>query len=192
MSDLAARFITHLQQLAERDRGGLAALRRSLSFAPGSDPAAYPYVERFVPDIHERDALRQAMYLTAGLYASHPRHQKNTSLASSFGLLMLERQSPSIEKRFIALLSSDADGLADLLRQAVSLLAADDRPIDYAALLDDLADWLRPWVTDKRDRLRQRWARDFYRSQSPLATPPGSSDEAPSGADPTTSTHSIH
>lgn len=170
MSELAGRFIGHLSKLAERDRGALAVLRRSLTFAPGTNPAAYPYVERFVPDGHDQDALRQALYLVAGLYASHPQHQAGTSLARSFGLLMLERQSPSIEKRFIAVLSSDADGLPELLRQMVSLLSADGRGLDYALLLDDLSTWLRPWASDGRDRLRQRWARDFYRSTPDTST----------------------
>lgn len=179
MSDLAERFIGHLSQLAERDRGALAVLRRSLTFAPGTSPAVYPYVERFVPDGHDQDALRQALYLVAGMYASHPQHQRNLPLARSFGLLMLERQSPSIEKRFIALLSSDGEGLPELLRQVVSLLSADGRALDYAALLDDLSTWLRPWATDARDRLRQRWARDFYRS-APDAVPA----DSPAAADP--------
>lgn len=166
MSEFAERFVGHLRQLAERDRGALAVLRRSLTFAPGASPAAYPYIERFVPDGHDQDAVRQALYLVAGLYASHPQHQAGTSLARSFGLLMLDRQSPSIEKRFIALLSSDAEGLPELLRQVVSLLCADSRALDYAALLDDLSTWMKPWASDARDRLRQRWARDFYRTAS--------------------------
>jgi CRISPR system Cascade subunit CasB len=179
MSDLAERFVGHLRKLAERDRGALAVLRRSLTFAPGASPAAYPYVERFVPDGHDQDALRQALYLVAGLYASHPHHQGGTSLARSFGLLMLERQSPSIEKRFIALLSSDAEGMPELLRQVVSLMSADGRSLDYAALLDDLSTWLKPWALDARDRLRQRWARDFYRS-----APDTAPNDSPAAADP--------
>lgn len=163
--DLSSAFIAHLSRLAERDRGALAVLRRSLTFAPGAYPAAYPFVERFVPDGHDADSLRQALYLVAGLYASHPQ-QAELTLARSFGLLMLDRQSPSIEKRFIALLSTDADGLPELLRQVVSLLAADRRGLDYAALLRDLAVWLQPWASDARDRVRQRWARDFYRVAS--------------------------
>jgi CRISPR system Cascade subunit CasB len=164
MSEFAERFVGHLRQLAEHDRGGLAVLRRSLTFAPGASPAAYPYIERFVPDGHDQHAVRQALYLAAGLYASHPAHQAGTALARSFGLLMLERQSPSIEKRFIAVLSSDEQGLPELLRQVVSLLSADGRSLDYVALLDDLSIWLKPWASDARDCLRQRWARDFYRS----------------------------
>lgn len=177
---LTGRFIGHLVQLAEHDRGALAVLRRSLTFAPGAYPAAYPFVERFAPDGHDQDALRQALYLVAGLYASHPQHQPDTSLARSFGLLMLERQSPSIEKRFITLLASDAEGLPELLRQVVALLAADGRKLDYTALLDDLVLWLRPWAFEARDRMRQRWARDFYRSAVATDT------DTPAAADSTT------
>lgn len=167
-SGLSGRFIAHLERLAEHDRGALAVLRRSLTFAPGAFPGAYPWVEPFVPpDCHEGDALRRAMHLAAGLYASHPKHVPGQSLARSLGRLMHERQSPSIEKRFIALLSTDEDGVPELLRQIVRLLAADGHAVDHVALLDDLAIWLRPWAFEARDRMRQRWARDFYRGASP-------------------------
>jgi CRISPR system Cascade subunit CasB len=75
---------------------------------------------------------------------------------------MLRRGSESIEKRFIALLGADADNLEEYLRQIVTLLAADDCGLDYIALLNDLPYWLNPNATEKRDQIRQRWARDFY------------------------------
>lgn len=178
---LSEQFIVWLETLAGRDRGALAVLRRSLGFAPGSHPAAFPLVERFVPDAAGPDALRPALYLTAGLYASHPQHRPGLSLARSFGLLMHERQSPSIEKRFITLLSTDAEGLPELLRQVIALLAADERGLDYAALLDDLVLWWRPWAIEPRDRMRQRWARDFYRS-APAAGGDGTDQADPAPA----------
>ncbi len=61
-----------------------------------------------------------------------------------------------------------------LLRQAVTLLSTDGRALDYVALLDDLALWHKPWALEAQDRLRQRWARDFYRAES---------DEAPATDD---------
>ena len=168
MSDYAEDFVRHLTQLRERDRGALAALRHSLGFAPGAYVPAYPAVERFVAtDRPAQDAQRQALYLVAGLYALHPRHGA-TSLAAGFGELMRERQSESIEKRFIALLAADAENLSNYLRQAVSLLAAGEVAIDYAALLDDLSRWLNPYIDPaRRDQIRQRWARDFYRALAP-------------------------
>ncbi len=68
MSDYTEAFIAHLQSLAVRDRGALAALRRSLGFAPGAYPPAYPSVERFAVQGGDKDSLRQALYLTAGLF----------------------------------------------------------------------------------------------------------------------------
>lgn len=169
MSEYAQSFITHLQRLHERDRGALAILRRSLGFSPGAYAPAYPYVERFVAvDRHAQHASRLALYLVAGLYAAHPR-QAAKSLANSLGELMRERDSASIEQRFIALLGADAENLAVYLRQIISLLAAGDQPLDYSVLLQDLGIWLNPHTDpERRDAVRQRWARDFYRA---LAAP---------------------
>lgn len=167
MSAYTDSFIVHLQSLAVRDRGALAALRRSLGFAPGAYPPAYPSVERFAAQGADKESLRQALYLTAGLFALYPRHVKGHSIAEVFGQLMLRRGSPSIEKRFIALLSADAENLPDHLRQIVALLAADGIGFDYGALLADIDYWLHPRALDNRDRVRQRWARAFYRARLP-------------------------
>lgn len=165
MSEHAQSFIAFLSDLSCQDRGALAHLRRSLGFAPGTFPRAYPYIERFVgPDRHAGDPWRKALYLVAGLFALHPEHRDSETLAAALGALARDRASASIEQRFIALLGAEPESLPRLLRQNVSLLAADDHPCDYARLLDDLGVWLRPFDGDGRDRIRQRWARDFYRA----------------------------
>jgi CRISPR system Cascade subunit CasB len=177
MSDYAQRFIAHLESLHEHDRGALAVLRRSLGFAPGVYPPAYPHVERFVAaERHAQDASRLALYVVAGLYALHPR-LGGKSLATSLGELMRQRDGTGIEQRFIALLGADAESLAVYLRQVISLLATSDLPLDYAALLRDLHLWLAPWIDpERRDVVRQRWARDFYRA---LAAPAGETAPTP-------------
>lgn len=164
MSEFAEKFVEHLQALQQRNRAAMAILRRSLAFAPGACPPAYPYVERFVASSKSAaDAGRLALYATAALFALHPSHGSRT-LAGSLGALMRQRDSSSIENRFVALLGADAGNLPDYLRQTVSLLAADDLALNYVALLDDLSLWLNPHLDpDWRDRIRQRWARDFYR-----------------------------
>ena len=164
MSEHAERFIEYLLRLAgpQGDRGAMATLRHSLAFAPGCYPPAYPYVERFVGS--ERvvsEARRRALYGVAALFARHPQHRPQ-SFASAFGELFHQRGSASVEQRFIALLGADPENILDYLRQAVSLLAADKLGLDYARLLDDLSHWMRP--DGDRDRLRQQWARDFYRA----------------------------
>lgn len=173
MSEYAEDFVRYLKTLQERDRGALAILRRSLGFAPGAYPPAYPYVERFVArDSHPQHAVRLALYTVAGLYAQHPRHGAAT-LASAWAELMRKRDhSPSIEQRFITLLGADAENLPDYLRQIVNLLKAADIGFDHSALLDDLALWLNPVLDpERRDRIRQRWARDFYRALAPQTQP---------------------
>jgi CRISPR system Cascade subunit CasB len=160
----APDFVRYLQKLADDNRGAMAALRRSAGFAPGAYPPAFPYVERYLADdIHANDRRRVARYLVAMLFALHPKHASGSSLAAAFGHLLRKRESDSIEKRFIALLAADAEQLPVHLRQAVSLLAADEFGCDYASLEGDLIHWLNPFDVDRRDRVRQRWARDFYR-----------------------------
>lgn len=167
MSDYTDSFVAYLQSLTARDRGALAVLRRSLGFAPGAYPPAYPSVERFAAQGGAKDSLRQALYVTAGLFALHPQHTQGRGIADAFGQLMQRRDRPSIEKRFIALLSAEAENLPDHLRQVVALLAADGIGFDYGALLNDIEPWLHPRAFDTRDRVRQRWARAFYRATLP-------------------------
>ena len=175
MSDYTESFITHLQALAKRDRGALAALRRSLGFEPGAYPPAYPAVERFAAQGPDNESQRQALDLCAGLFALHPLHAHGRPLAAALGQAMHQRGSDSIEKRFIALLACEPDSLPQHLRQVVSLLAADHLAIDYAELQADLGRLLQRWNEEQRDRVRQRWARAFYRAAEPAraeTTPP--------------------
>lgn len=164
MSDKPQAFVLHLQNLAQNNRGALAALRRSTGFAPGTYPPAFPYVERFVPaESHAEDSYRQSLYVTAALFSRHPQHAEGQSLATALGKLMQVRNSGSIEQRFVALLAADAEDLPQYLRQIVSLLAADGYGVDYISLQQDLARYLNPYQFEARDKIRQRWARDFYR-----------------------------
>lgn len=164
MSDFAEQFVGYLESLAERDSGAMARLRRSLSSDPGVEPAVYPYIERFAaPDWGISDARRLALYVVAGLYALHPRHGR-ASFAQAFGTLARRRESSSLEKRFVALLGADAEGLPVHLRRVFSLLKAEELPVDYCQLLQDLSWWLNPRLEQsRRDALRQGWAREFYR-----------------------------
>jgi len=160
----AVDFINYLKRLADNDRGALAVLRRSASFAPGTYPPAFPYVERFVEEEeHPQGRRRLARYLVSMLFALHPEHSAGISLAAAFGRLTRARGNASLEKRFVALLAAEPDELPVHLRNVVALLAADRIACDYAALEVDLTQWLRPCAEQLRDGVRQQWARDFYR-----------------------------
>ena len=70
-------FIPWLEALAARHPKARADLRRSLAFAPGTYIAAFPYIEPFL--LGNPSAWhRQAIYLTAGLWALHHRPSPNT------------------------------------------------------------------------------------------------------------------
>jgi CRISPR system Cascade subunit CasB len=163
-SDPAA-FVAYLEKLVtQRDRSSLATLRRSLSFAPGDLPAAYPIVEPFVaPGWSIRDSRRCARYLVAGIVALNPRVSEHQSFAAALGRVAHQRESGNIEGRFIALLGADAENVADYLRHSARLMASTEVAFNPARLLTDLSTWLNPRVDPAwLDRIRQRWARDFY------------------------------
>lgn len=163
----AASFVAHLYTLVDqRDRAALAALRQSLTYAPGDYPAAYPHVEPFVsPEWSIFDSRRRARYLVAGIVALHPTISDQRSLASALGQVARGRESQSIEGRFIALLDAGEDNIADHLRQVVRLVKSDAVAYSPKWLLKDMETWLNPWAEPAwRDRIRQRWARDFYQA----------------------------
>lgn len=165
MDQQADAFIHYLQSLkAKDDRRALAILRRGITHEPGADFRMFPYVERFVPSqAHERDSRRLAMYAVASLYAWHPQHEKQ-SFAAAFGRLWRSLDRDSLEQRFMGLLAADAENVVDYLRQAITLLAVHELGLDYVRLLKDLTRWMNPAVNPAtRDRIRQTWARDFYR-----------------------------
>lgn len=172
-------FVSHLVDLAAHDRAALAALRQSLAFAPGDFPKACPLVEPFVdPQWSIHDARLRVRYVVAGLFALNPNVAEGRSLAAALGQVARRRESASIESRFMALLGADAQNVADHLRQAARLVAADSAAYNPAWLLSDLSIWLNPraepaWM----DRLRQRWARDFYRAAQPGTDSPTPEEE---------------
>lgn len=168
-----------IERLYGLDRRGLAVLRRSLAYEPGTFPAAYPYVESYVR--HESE--RTPYYLLAGLYALYERAEsergstptgtrRSTLGSAAADLYERKEKSPSIESRFIALLDADEEQLPNRLRQMVSLLRSESISIDWQRLLDDLRWWSFPERT-----VQQRWARDFYRAvPATLETEPNESD----------------
>ncbi|ABF44065.1 CRISPR-associated protein (plasmid) [Deinococcus geothermalis DSM 11300] len=174
-----------MAELARLERGPLAQLRRSLG---GDERGVYWLESLYVrsgygtAQEYEKDILR----LVAGLYALKPRarqdegdaaevetppaetadSEKAPSIGTLMGQLYLAQGArPSTEKRFLALLDADRDGLPYHLRQAVTLLATEDFTPDWVRLTRDLLRW--------GDRVRRGWAQDFYRELSRESTAQG-------------------
>jgi CRISPR system Cascade subunit CasB len=159
------KFARYLAELNEGDdRAALAALRRGLGRAPGEAGEMHRYVVPRVQGLSRRQ--EDAYYIVAALYALHPgagwsaaddgKHHK-TNLGASLG--RMKDESASVERRFVALLNCHRDELPQHLRQIVSLLKANDAPVDWAQLIYDINHW------DSEQRFVQRnWARAFWNS----------------------------
>lgn len=150
------RLICYLETLAKeenRDRGALAALRGSLREGHGLDAARYvfPFLDNYSPyrEREEDDAL-----LVAGLFALHPE-SGDLSLAAALKRVERETGSDSVEARFRALLSVSRTELPTHLRNAVSLVASRNVPLDWA----DLYRTIRHWPGSSG---RRRWAQDYW------------------------------
>lgn len=152
-------FLDWLESLNERDTRVRAVLRRSLTFAPGAYPAAFPYVEPFLKE-DAANWRREVHYLVAALWAMHWKEGRPSPalpVGRAAAMYQLKSGSASTERRFIALLDADSEQLPHRLRQMIALLK--EETIDFDALLDDLLRW-----QDERKRTQNAWARDFYRA----------------------------
>lgn len=156
---------TLIEELAGRSRKESkvrAVLKRSLAFDPGTYPPTFPYVEHRLKD-DDGEWKRKVYYLVAGLWAMHWQDRDGgvgQSLANACRMLYSANdQSPSIERRFIALIDADSEQLTYRLRQMVALLK--EYEIDFNNLSKDLLSWNHP---DKFVQIN--WAKEFYRNSS--------------------------
>lgn len=151
-------FIEHLEGLRE-DRGALAALRRGLGQPPGTAPAMFPYVERYLP-AEVKPWQEHAYYLIAALFAYHPEPGGHGNVGHHFA--DVRRKNPggddtALERRFTALLAAHRDDLPFYLRQAVSFLKSKEVPINWSQLFRDI----QRWGYESRS-VQKRWARAFW------------------------------
>jgi len=166
-------FTNYLESLVENSNSGaLASLRRGVGKPPGSVAQADRYVFcRLWEDIHPWDVDRY--YLIATLFAlwyqgkselvSVERDQKNlgVSMRKMVDRMATERPREEVEKsvevRFMALLNSHRDDLLQHLRHNISLLKANEVPVDWTQLLHDIGGW----NLDSRC-VQRSWARMFW------------------------------
>lgn len=166
LDDRQKEFIGYLLSLAkegQEDRGALADLRSGLGKEPGEMARVHKHVVPYLPESRHDDRW---YYIAATLFGSFPKPQSKCSVGAAFRPLRIK--SDSMEARFVGLLNAHPDDLDDHLRHAVSLLKANEQPIDWFRLLDDLLQWDHP-----EGHVQLRWARDFYRntpSGGPLET----------------------
>ena len=150
-------FIGYLLSLAkegQEDRGALADLRSGLGKEPGKMARVHKHV---VPYLQDKNYHDRWYYMIATLFGSYPKHQGGRSLGRAFR--PLRDKSDSMEARFIALLNAHEEDLYGHLRHAVRLLEANNEPLDWFRLFEDLLQW-----DNTEGHVQLRWARDFYKN----------------------------
>lgn len=163
-------LIRKLENLRGRDdRASLASLRRGLGQPPGAVPETTRIVEHML-DEDDRDSTRNALYIVAPLFAFHPLSEGEdrwSNMGSHFRALIGDSAEPpaNVERRFMAVMSSEPDDLPDTLRQAISLLKSRSVPVNWRNLFVDVQCLLdsRPEGEQKRQDVRLRWSRNFWR-----------------------------
>ena len=139
------------------NRAALARLRRSFD-RTGIAYTALSDVGRLLPDDVKNHDL-DAYLLTAGLFALHLQNGKAGTLGESLRTLRRQQSvgQESLDRRFTAVLNSDAEDLPYRLRQVMHMLKQHNVPVNYFQLLRDL----KAWNAESR-YVQRKWATDYW------------------------------
>lgn len=151
-------FVTYLETLKE-DKAALAALRLGLGQPPGTVPAMYPYVIRYLPnDAYNGSWKEQTYYLIASLYGLHPESIGVGNLGSHFYHAIEDpNHMEALERRFTALLTANPQDFHFYLRQAISFLSSKEVPINWHQLMRDVL-----YLENFTSSIQKRWANQFW------------------------------
>ncbi|MGE5605397.1 MAG: type I-E CRISPR-associated protein Cse2/CasB [Bacteroidota bacterium] len=167
-SERRFRFIDYLYSLDPvEDRDIFAAFRRGLGKPPGDVYEMYRYI--YVPKVSPW--IEKVCFMVASLFSLHPAPGGNESLGVVMARLAQkvngivqynpkDRNIGSIERRFLKLLSCHPDDLFEQLAHIVTLIKANNIPIDWNDLYWSLCRWNKE---ETRNENKKRWTRDFYR-----------------------------
>jgi CRISPR system Cascade subunit CasB len=153
------KLIKRLEELrATEDRAALATLRRALSGRDADVLRTFRHIGYQLPS-YPRD--QDTCILVSALFALHPLEGGVGNMGKHMARLRSadENKAQSVEHKLTALVTAQREALRLRLRQAVSLLAAGQVPVDWSQLLYDLDHW------DNENRFVQRqWASSFWRT----------------------------
>jgi CRISPR system Cascade subunit CasB len=149
--DEAADLLAYLRRL-KSDRGAMADLRRALS--PAQRHRAWP----LLAPVSGIDNPR--VETLAGLFAYHPEEAHQGNLGTTCRRLTGENNT--FEARFQRLLACGRDEICDRLPAVILAARAKGVEVNYEQLFVDLTYW--------SDRVKARWAQEFWGSPSPDET----------------------
>jgi CRISPR type I-E-associated protein CasB/Cse2 len=127
-----------------------------------------PFVAPFLSS--DEGPATQAAFITAALFAKHPRHDAQIgSLGASLWKATKREGNPDgkhgeagVESRFAAALDADPEDFSRHLEGLVSLCESAGVPIDWHRFYKDLRGLLGQ-NEEHQIAIRTRWARDFWR-----------------------------
>lgn len=170
--------------LQRKNLAVLAALRRGFGKRPWEAPEMFPFIVPFLTP--EMPPVRQeAFFLTGSAFAQHPSKGSEAeplngrdNLGDAFrNSIRRPTDQTSIERRFVALLSSDREDVSEHVWRAVTFLRSKEVSIDWRQFLHDLA---RPsW-----NQVRKEWASSFW---APVRTGVSASQGKEADVEPSTS-----
>ncbi len=159
-------------------RATLAKLRRGIGKAPGSMPELWAVTFDGLPETLTRKWVEPtygewAVHTTMTLYALHQQgkdirencmNKEGESLGSSLRKLIKDEEDElRVKRRFDAAATSDSlEEFSYHLRGLIQRLKAEDLPLDYVELAEDL---YRFQFSEARDSIRLKWGRAFYRME---------------------------
>jgi CRISPR system Cascade subunit CasB len=168
------QFINEVWERIEDDRGAIATLSRCLNRQPYYQRQAAQYVYPYLPDGIRKYQSVVARYVFAAalMAANHQQEPKDAEQGTSFGGVCrflkqkLGDNSGGLDRRFQALLNADGEEVYRYLEMLAPLLRQHQVSCDWAKLLEDLRRWDDEDLNTqsyKRENVRLRWARDYYK-----------------------------
>jgi CRISPR system Cascade subunit CasB len=168
--DINIKFVTKwllkFDKNESKGRAALAILKRGIAKPPGEYREMYSYILPFLAN--EEDGSQegfswkqQCYFLTASLFAMNPIQNPNYSFAEAMHYVKIQKDSGSIEKRFMAILSCRREDLPKHLRHAVSLIEAEKISFDWIRFLRDIKRWSDTYRLVQKKWAKEYWSKDF-------------------------------
>ncbi|MBQ7143606.1 MAG: type I-E CRISPR-associated protein Cse2/CasB [Oscillospiraceae bacterium] len=160
---------------APAQRASLAELRRGLGHAPGELPGLWGAFLEGMPETMygrsgEPSREEWAIYTALTLFALHqqgrepaaePMHREGVGFGAAVGMLAEDEDSfeRALRRLNAAATAGSVSALERHLRGLVQLLRDAGVPLDYVSLAGDVYSFQFP---ESVNRVRLRWAQDFY------------------------------
>lgn len=175
VASLQRRYLANTSE----SRALLAQLRHAVTKAPGADPAVWEItvgnLPGTTPTSDDPTRAERASHTALTLYATHQQSRTEPMHAAGVGLGTAVRRlglasgaEEAVRRRFDA--AATATSFAETvhhLRGLVTQLRSARIGLDYGRLADDLDQLQQPGGPDK---VRLRWARQYYRTQQSTST----------------------